>query len=263
MSIIADLGLLDAPAQGETWRVVTAELVSATPDVAKVRTRDGHEGHLPVSEFFAGRRLRAGDRYLLCEKLTEFGSQFTAAGPELIEGLLSGVSPEVRSGQVRIMGVARIPGVRAKVAVASTVEGVDPVASCIGREGNRVRYLNKALAGEQVDIVAWHPDRVAFLRSALQPATVEEIVVTGRHAIAVAPRHQMSTAVGRGGLNSQLAGQLTGLLVTIVDPAERAQALAQAAAAAEAEAAQATAEATAQPDAADTAQDAPAPVAEQ
>jgi N utilization substance protein A len=130
--------------------------------------------------------------------------------------LLDGYVPEVRAGLVRIMGVARAPGVRTKVAVAATDANVDPVASCVGRSANRVRAIGQLLGGERVDIIPWHPDTAKLLANALAPAAVSRIEIHNDKAVAVAPAHQMSAAVGGGGLNAALAGQLVNLKVFVV-----------------------------------------------
>ena len=224
-NLIATLGLGPDTEQAEAdTRVVTATVVAANADAALLKfTRDGKSvtGVMPVTEFLPGRQWEIGDTLtaLACDDSDR--PLLSLARVELIEALLAGVSPEVRSGTVRVMGAARRPGQRTKVAVAATEAGVDPIAACVGRNHNRVDYLKKSLLGEQVDIIAWHPDRSLFLRNALQPASVSDVAIDdeARTAVAAAPGHQMSAAVGGGGLNSALAGQLLGVLVRIVPAA--------------------------------------------
>jgi N utilization substance protein A len=196
-------------------KVVTATVTSATPDVATLRTAAGVEAYLPVTEFYPNRRWAVGERYQLLQVHGGPRPQLSAVRPELITALLEGLSPEVRDGSVRVMAVARAAGVRAKVAVAATQEGVDAVAACVGRGANRVKALASLLAGERVDVIAWHADRETYLRNALAPAAVERVRFEGTKAIATAPAHMMSAAVGGSGLNSMLAGQLTGYTVVI------------------------------------------------
>lgn len=220
-ALIETLGLRsDSSATLSEHRVVTATVARANADVAMLTfTSDGQqrEGVMPVTEYLPGRSFTVGETLtvLLCDE----GERplLSMSRPELIGALLSGVSPEVRDGSVRIMGVARRAGVRTKVAVATTVPGVDPIAACVGRVHNRVDHVKAALLGEQVDIVAWHPDQDTFLRNALQPASVIDVTIDEQThaAVATAPLHQMSAAVGNGGWNSALAGQLTGTQVRI------------------------------------------------
>lgn len=218
--VIASLGIEGIAPQEETMTTVFAVVETATPDVALWQVRDvsggpSREAIMPVTEWYPDRLWSVGDEAVLLQIGDGARPVVSATRPELVEALFDGVSPEVRSGQVRVMGVARAPGVRCKVAVAATEAGVDPVASCVGRQANRVRTVSAQLQGERIDIVAWHDNLEVYLRNALAPASVGEIRIEGNEAVAVAPAHQMSAAVGGGGLNSQLAGQLVGLRVTI------------------------------------------------
>jgi N utilization substance protein A len=202
-------------------RVVTARVVSATPDVALLRSVNvgKHKGTdlvLPVTEWYPNSAFVANDTVTVLQLDRGPRSLASAARPELVEALFAGVSPEVRSGAVRIMGVARAVGVRCKVAVAATEPGIDAKAALIGRAANRVKTVSAALNGERIEIVAWHPDQAEYLRSALAPAEVTDVVIEDGKATAKAPPHLMSAAVGGSGLNSQLAGQLVGVQVTIV-----------------------------------------------
>lgn len=219
-SIIDSLGLSSEPAEESEPAVVTATVASATRDVALLRTSGTGvsapvDAVMPVTEFYPNERWKAGDTYHLLQLGAGPRPVLSAVRDELLVALLDGISPEVRSGAVRVMGVARQPGVRAKVAVAATEPGVDPIAACVGKGANRVRLLGRLLHGERVDIIAWHPEPETYLRNALAPAAVSGVDIDGDRATAYAPPHLMSAAVGGGGLNSQLAGQLVGLIVTI------------------------------------------------
>lgn len=217
-SLLAQLGL----AVEEVFEpcVVTATVISASQDVALLRTAgingQAMDAVMPATEWYPTRRWAAGESYQLLQVDRGPRPLLSAVRPELIDVLFSGVSPEVRSGAVRIMGVARNPGVRCKVAVAACEPGVDPIAACVGRSANRVRLISSLLLGERLDVVAWHPDPADFLRAALAPAAVTRVEIEGDEARAYAPAHQMSAAVGGSGLNSQLAGQLVGVKVTVV-----------------------------------------------
>lgn len=221
-TILDELGLTtdrDVPAEPEA-SVVTATVVGATADLAsfEVRRHDGTvvEAICPATEFYPDRQWHVGDRYAML--LLSGGNRpvVSAVRSDLLVAFYTGVAPEVRSGAVRIMGVVRLPGVRAKVAVAATEEGLDPVAACVGRKANRVKAVGQALAGERIDVVAWHDDQAQFLTNALAPAKIDRVKISGRDAEVYAPRHQMAAAIGGGGLNSSLAGRLTGLKVSVV-----------------------------------------------
>jgi N utilization substance protein A len=197
--------------------VVTGTITSASSDVALVSLPDGREAIMPVSEFFPNRRWVNGETLQMLLMESPGRPVCSVVRPELVEAIYDGVVPELRTGQVRIMSVARAAGVRSKVAVAATSDApTDPVAAMIGRDANRVNLVRSLLGGERVDIVAWHADPETYLINALAPARVTRVEVTDRGATVHAPSHQMSAAVGYAGLNSQLAGQLLGLPVIVV-----------------------------------------------
>lgn len=196
-------------------RVERIEIVAHSADVATVRNSSGMEGYMPVNEFYVGRRFEVGEPCFAVRVSDGSRPTYSVVRPELVEAVMAGIVPEIRTGVLRVMGVARLAGVRTKVAVASTVEGIDPIGACVGRERNRVLAMSRMLGGERVDIVAWHPDSAVFLRNALAPAAIDDVVIDGRDAVVYAPAHLMSAAVGAGGLNSQLAGQLAGFRVAV------------------------------------------------
>jgi N utilization substance protein A len=225
-SLIESLGLVSTEDKSALYpRVVTATVTAANADTATLRF-DGPNGPvanaiMPVTEFYPNRRWAVGETYTLLQLDAGPRPLLSAVRPELVEALLIGISPEVRAGTVRVVKVARRAGLRTKIAVAATEAGTDPIAACVGRAHNRVDHLKDALSGEQVDIIAWHPDREVFLRNALQPAAVVDVAIDAeaRTAVATAPAHQMSAAVGGGGLNSALAGHLVGVQVRIASAA--------------------------------------------
>jgi N utilization substance protein A len=211
-------------AEGYEPRVVTGTISAVNPDVALVKfTADSRTvtGVLPITEAIRGRRWEAGEAHTLlqCEPaLSGKRPMLSAVRPGFVEAVMHGVVPEVRDGRIRVMAVARRPGTRVKVAVATTTPGLDAVAACVGRRHNRVDAIREALGGDQVDLVAWHPDPRIYLKNALQPAQVNEVIIDPktRTATAHADAHQMAAAVGGGGLNSMLAGRLLGVQVRIV-----------------------------------------------
>lgn len=214
--LLAELGITESES---TTSVVTATIESATPDVAicRLSTLSGSLiGALPASSWYANIPWVVGESYQLLRLDNSTRPTLSATDNRLVTELFAGICPEIRSGEVRIMGVARSPGVRCKVAVAATHNSIDPIATCVGRSANRVRYVSQQLAGERVDVVAWHPDPAHALAAALAPAAVEGVDIDGSSASVLVARHQMSAAVGGQGLNSQLAGELLGLDVTIV-----------------------------------------------
>lgn len=134
------------------------------------------------------------------------------ADPELVKELFAREVPEVSSGAVKIVAIAREAGRRTKIAVDSTEEGVDPVGSCVGQKGVRVQAVINQLGGEKIDIIPYTKNAVEFLRSALSPAEGLVIKLDEKNKIAkvIAPEDQKSIVIGRGGQNVRLAGKLTG-----------------------------------------------------
>ncbi len=132
--------------------------------------------------------------------------------------------PEVGQDLIEILGAARDPGSRAKIAVRSLDPRIDPVGACVGMRGSRVQAVSNELAGERIDIILYDDNPAQFVINAMSPAEVVSIVVdedTHTMDIAVA-EEQLSQAIGRGGQNVRLASQLTGweLNVMTVEEAE-------------------------------------------
>jgi N utilization substance protein A len=138
--------------------------------------------------------------------------------PNLVRKLFALEVPEVADGTVEIPAVAREAGHRSKIAVRSTVSGVNPKGACIGPMGSRVRNVVAELHGEKIDIVDWSEDPAAFIAQALSPAevlSVEVVDLAARSARVVVPDYQLSLAIGREGQNARLAARLTGWRIDI------------------------------------------------
>ncbi len=125
--------------------------------------------------------------------------------------------PEVDDGTVQIMGVARDPGSRAKVAVLSRDRDVDPVGACVGVRGSRIQNIVQELRGERIDIVVWNPDISVYARNALAPAVITKIVVDESENLleVTVPDDQLTNAIGRKGQNVKLAAKLLGWKIDI------------------------------------------------
>ncbi len=119
--------------------------------------------------------------------------------------------PEVYDGTVEIFKIVREPGYRTKVAVYSTRDDVDPVGACVGLKGVRIQAIVRELEGEKIDILKYDTDPSVFIRNALSPAEVQEVIITEaskRQALAIVPEQQLSFAIGKQGLNVRLANRL-------------------------------------------------------
>jgi N utilization substance protein A len=133
--------------------------------------------------------------------------------------------PEVGQDLIEILGAARDPGLRAKIAVSSNDPRIDPVGACVGMRGSRVQTVSTELAGERVDIILWNENPAQFVINAMSPAEVVSIVVEEEKNsmdVAVGPE-QLSQAIGRGGQNVRLASQLTGWELNVMDEQQAAE----------------------------------------
>lgn len=139
------------------------------------------------------------------------------AAAELVKELFAREVPEVGSGAVEIVAIAREAGHRTKLAVKSTQDGVDPVGSCVGQKGIRVQAVINELNGEKVDIIEYSKDLIEYIKAALAPAEglTVEIDEKKRKATITVPEDQLSLAIGKGGQNARLAAKLTGYKIDI------------------------------------------------
>jgi N utilization substance protein A len=141
--------------------------------------------------------------------------------PGLIRRLFEQEVPEIFSGAVEIMEVAREPGLRSKVAVAARQEKVDPVGACVGVRGVRIQNIVNELYAEKIDVIEWSPDTAQFIANALSPAKPSSVTLDEGNKVAtvIVPTDQMSLAIGKEGQNARLAYKLTGWRIDIKDPA--------------------------------------------
>ena len=145
--------------------------------------------------------------------------------PDLLRRLFEQEVPEVYDGTVEITSIAREAGDRAKVAVKSNDENIDPVGTCVGPKGQRVQAIVNELKGENMDIVAYSDDPATFIANALNPAQVIDVIFdqdNPRACIVVVPDFQLSLAIGKRGQNARLAAKLTGHKIDIKPESEMA-----------------------------------------
>jgi N utilization substance protein A len=172
---------------------------------------------LPRENVKGGDRIRA---YIMDVREEPRGSQIflSRAHPQFMAQLFAQEVPEVYEGTIQIVGVARDPGSRAKIAVYSNDSSIDPVGACVGMRGSRVQAVVNELQGERIDIIPYTEDMGAFIVNALQPATVTKVVIdeaNGKIEVVV-PEEQLSLAIGRRGQNVRLASQLSGWALDIL-----------------------------------------------
>ena len=191
---------------------------------------DALEAVLPPTEQVPGEVYTHGSR-LKCRVISvargQRGAQITVSRthPELVRGLFALEVPEIADGAVEIAALAREAGHRTKIAVRSTVAGLNAKGACIGPVGSRVRNVTTELHGEKIDIVDWSADPARFVANALSPARVTSVEVVDpvqRSARVVVPDYQLSLAIGKEGQNARLAARLTGWRIDIHSDAEGA-----------------------------------------
>jgi len=175
------------------------------------------EAFVPREDMIPREPVRPQDRIkgLLREVRSEQrGPQLflTRTSPQFLIELFKLEVPEVGQGLIQILGAARDPGLRAKIAVRSLDQRIDPVGACVGMRGSRVQAVSNELAGERVDIILWDENPAQFVINAMSPAEVVSIVVDEEdHSMDVAVEEEkLSQAIGRGGQNVRLASELSG-----------------------------------------------------
>jgi N utilization substance protein A len=166
---------------------------------------------MPKENYKRGDRIRA---YVLDVLEESKGAQIilSRTHPEFLMELFRTEVPEVAEGIVKLQGAARVPGVRAKIAVSSTDSDVDPVGACVGMKGNRVQNIVQELRGEKIDIVQWSPDVARFVCNALSPAEISRVIIDedNRSMEVIVNDEYLSIAIGKGGQNVSLACEITG-----------------------------------------------------
>jgi N utilization substance protein A len=187
------------------------------------------QGIMPKSEQIQGEHYHPGQRLKVYLKDVERGFRgpqlvVSRGNKEFIEWLFRGEVPEMESGAVEIKGISREAGVRSKIAVSSTVPGVDPVGTFVGGHGTRVNaVVSEVGEQEKIDIVVWADEPVSYITNALSPTKVAKVELNeaAKKARVLVPEDQLSIAIGKGGQNVRLASKLTGYELDI-EPEQKA-----------------------------------------
>jgi transcription termination/antitermination protein NusA len=204
-------------------RIIRADSYGAYIDLNRT------EGIMPKSEQIPGENYSANMAYTYLLKKIEDDKMgrprivLSRASPEFIVQLFKREVPEIASSTVEIKAIVREPGERAKIAVWSTRGGVDPVGACVGQKGVRVQVVTDELNRlEKIDIIQWQDDVKKLIANALSPAVVESIELDeeNKRATVTVKESQAPLAIGRGGVNVNLAGKLSGYDIDIVQIAE-------------------------------------------
>jgi N utilization substance protein A len=216
--------------QDRVGELVTGLIQQSDNRYTLVQLRERVEALLPRSEQVYNERYNHGMRVkaVITDVSTEGKGPSVVVSrksPDLIRKLFELEVPEIADGLVEVVGVAREPGYRSKIAVVSHAEGVDPVGACVGPRGSRVRMVVSELRGEKIDIIPYNEEPARFVAKALSPARVREVVVDdeAQQATVIVPDDQLSLAIGRDGQNARLAAKLTGWKVDITSESEFAE----------------------------------------
>jgi transcription termination/antitermination protein NusA len=216
--------------QDRVGELITGIIQQSDKRYTLVQLRERVEALLPKSEQVYNERYDHGMRVKAV--ITDVSDStkgpaivVSRRSPELIKSLFEMEVPEIADKLVEIVGVAREPGYRSKIAVISHADGVDPVGACVGPRGSRVRMVVSELRGEKIDIIPHNDEPARFVAKALSPARVREVIVDDeeRQATVIVPDDQLSLAIGRDGQNARLAARLTGWRVDIKSETEFAQ----------------------------------------
>ena len=216
--------------QDRVGELITGIIQQSDNRYTLVQLRERVEALLPRSEQVWNERYDHGMRVKAV--ITEVNAEGKGPGivvsrrnSELIKQLFELEVPEIADDLVEIVGVAREPGYRSKIAVISHADGVDPVGACVGPRGSRVRMVVSELRGEKIDIIPYNEEPARFVAKALSPARVREVLVDDekQEATVIVPDDQLSLAIGREGQNARLAAKLTGWKVDIKSETEFSQ----------------------------------------
>jgi len=208
--------------EGREGEIITATIQRIEP--TKIIVDMGRaEAILPISQQVTSERYRQGS---MIKVLLQAIDKESLRGPELIvsrtdelllKRLFEQEVPEIYSGAVEIVSIARESGSRSKVAVRARQDGVDPVGSCVGLRGVRIQSIVNELQGEKIDILEWSKDPNRYIQNALSPSQVHRVILstTSDNATAIVPDRHLSLAIGKEGQNARLAAKLTGWKVDI------------------------------------------------
>ncbi len=211
----------------EEYRDLIGQIVSGTigrADGGVATVNLGNvEAILPRSEQIPGEALHANERVrAVVFEVRAAGNRvrvvLSRIRPQLVQRLFEQEIPELTEGVIEIKSISREPGYRSKVAVSSSDNQVDPIAVCVGFRGSRIKAVREELAGEHIDVIRYSDDPMVLVPNALQPATVEQVLLCdmiGR-AIVLVQEDQLSLAIGRRGQNVRLASKLCGWDIEIM-----------------------------------------------
>lgn len=173
---------------------------------------------IPGERYIVGQPVRAVLKEILVEPRNENQLILDQASPEFLRQLLSLEIPEIYDHLVEIKKIVRSPGYKSKVVIYSNDPNIDPVGTCVGVGGSRIKPVLKELGGEKIDIIKWTESQEEFVRDALKPAQIDRVEMVGDNkAMVWLDEDQRSLAIGKLGQNIKLAAELTGIAIQLAD----------------------------------------------
>jgi N utilization substance protein A len=204
--------------------IINAKIQKVTPDAVFLDLGLNVDTYMPIKETIKGEELVEGGELKVYLTKVEEGTKgpkiyVSRVHRDIVRRLFEMTIPEVASGVVEIMTIARDAGSRTKIGVMSNNENVDPKGACVGIGGVRIKQINAALNNERIDIFTWKNNPVDLIAEALTPAQVISVIADEKDktSTVIVPDTQFSLAIGRGGQNARLASQATGWKIDIKD----------------------------------------------
>ena len=203
---------------GKIGEIFTGEVYQTWAKEVLILDEDGNELRLPKSEQIPGEHFKKNDTVRAIIKSVEMKNNTTPyivlsrTTPEFLEKLFEQEVPEIYDGLITIKKVVRVPGERAKVAVESYDERIDPIGACIGVKGSRIIGIVRELRNENIDVLQWTSNTQLLIQRALNPAKISSIVLGGEEdkiKVYMLP-DEVKKGIGKGGCNIRLAGMLVG-----------------------------------------------------
>lgn len=202
--------------------IITAEVYQTWKRETLLMDEDGNELLLPRQEQIPGDFFRKGESTrAVISRVENTGGKpriiLSRTDPAFLQHMLEAEVPEIQDGLITIHKIARIPGERAKIAVESYDDRIDPVGACVGVKGSRLRGIVHELKGENIDVVTWTSNTQLMITRALNPARVNSVVLHEEEHTAEVylDPDQVSLAIGKGGLNVKLASMLVGYTIDV------------------------------------------------
>ena len=200
----------------------SSQIPNVILDLGKINGIMLPQDQIPGERYFTGQRIKV---WVSDVDETNRGPRIlvSRSGPEFVQELFLQEVPELESGSVEIVRIAREPGSRTKIAVSSNEDSLDPVGSIVGQRGTRVQSVLSEIPNEKIDIILYDEDPSVFVTNALSPAKVDKIKFSKKDKSAKVwvPEDQLSLAIGRGGQNVRLASKISGWTIDIVKEGEK------------------------------------------